>query len=74
MRKPDKLHDLDLDAFAVELQRRVRNSTKIYNNRPFMETHACTCTCTCSGLECSCLQYEAQIFIEHDYRTCIVHM
>lgn len=23
MKKPDKLHDLDLDAFAVELQRRV---------------------------------------------------
>ncbi len=23
MKKPDKLHDLDLDAFAIELQRRV---------------------------------------------------
>ena len=30
MKKPDKLHDLDLDAFAVELQRRVKSYTLLH--------------------------------------------
>ena len=38
MKKPDKLHDLDLDAFAVELQRRVCNTLTSYFSVLYMYT------------------------------------